>query len=707
MRWKRILSHGLYLHMKNFLLLTILYLIPVSLFSQKISVRVIKFEKSTRSEWQILDDQYYPVFSGNENSGQDSVSFNLEANKPYIFQISVSEISNSDTNLYSLQIKDEPILMIRSEIGPGDHFFPFFTGMKITDAKITGGTNTLISEFPWQIFLLAGDAQCGGSIISNKWVVTAAHCTQNSLGNTLLPSEMSVKVGANNPYNTSEGKTYKVSEIIVHESFDSLTLKNDIALLRISDSINFPNAVPISLINSVDVANGATDPGVLSMVTGWGLTSVTPKVLPTILQKVQLPIISATQASTVWSDIPSTDLMAGYLNGNKDACNGDSGGPLAVLVSGEYKLAGIVSWGSQSCNTYGAYTRVSDFETWIKTKTGYNPPTPAGDSIICQGIESSLYSISNLPAASAYEWELLPVSAGVITGNSGNATVSWNLNYTGRVAVMVRVSISGTISNWSTLNVNVAKNTKILTQSKDTVLCDKQPVVLNASAEGYNLIYKWYKDGILVQSRTSGQLSFASASTYNSGDYLCTIAGSCGTLNSDKVNLTVLPLTAISYISPDVEASFGNNVILEVTSGGYNLTYQWQKNDVMLANSNTSQLVLQNVNASDIGLYQTTVTGACGIEKSDSIYVYVKTPNSASEPEVFLWPTITSNEFKVALSNDNYYTVKIYGTMGQLIKMQTNCQYQTIIDVNNLPRGVYIINVGSNNYMKSFKLIKV
>ena len=64
------------------------------------------------------------------------------------------------------------------------------------------------------------------------------------------------------------------------------------------------------------------------------------------------------------------DLMAGYQNGNKDACNGDSGGPLVVPVFGEYKVAGIVSWGSTQCSTYGAYTRVSDFLQWIRSKTG-------------------------------------------------------------------------------------------------------------------------------------------------------------------------------------------------------------------------------------------------------------------------------------------------------------------------------------------------
>jgi len=144
----------------------------------------------------------------------------------------------------------------------------------------------------------------------------------------------------------------------------------------------------------------------MSWITGWGLTKVSPQVLPVTLQKVQLPIISNAQASTVWRSISSTDIMAGYLNGNKDACNGDNGGPMVVPVFGEYKLAGIISWGSSNCNTYGAYTRVSDFDTWISTSTGipkaYKPPSPVGDTLICQGAGPDQYSIAKLPSATDY-----------------------------------------------------------------------------------------------------------------------------------------------------------------------------------------------------------------------------------------------------------------------------------------------------------------
>ncbi|MCX6253654.1 MAG: trypsin-like serine protease [Bacteroidia bacterium] len=696
--------------MKNILFISLLYLIPFSVMSQKVNVQVIKAEKTAITEWQILDEQYQTVFYGSEYFIDDSVTFTLEANKRYILKISVSEIYNPDTSFYSLHLNSEPIMLISSEIGTGDHFFPFFTGIKAKDVKITGGTDAVISDFPWQVYYISGNSQCGGSIISGEWIVTAAHCTKNSNGDPVSPSAMSVKVGANNPHNALEGKTYNISEVIVHEGYNNQTLDNDIALLKITDSINFVNAVPIKLISADDVAEGATNPGVMSWVTGWGLTSVSPDVFPSVLQKVQLPIVSNAQAATVWGNIPATDIMAGYLNGNKDACNGDSGGPLVVPVLGEYKLAGIVSWGSTNCNTYGAYTRVSGFETWIRTNTGiakeYKPPSPVGDTLICQGGGSDQYSIANLPAATAYEWKLFPGEAGVISGNSGNASVSWNISYTGLVTVMLRVTVNNAVSDWSILKVRIVQNTKLLSQSKDTALCARQPITLDVVADGYNLIYKWYQNGLLIQSGASGQMHISSASTDNSGDYKCVISGFCGIVFSKIVKLAVYPLTRILNVSPDIEVPFGNDVTLAVNSEGHDLMYKWQKDNVLLVNSNSSQLELQHVNATDIGLYQTIVTGTCGTEKSETIYVYVKKQNYSAEPEVFVWPTITDNEFNVALSKDDYYNFRLFNSMGQLIREQTNCRYQTIVNVNTLPKGVYILNVFNNNFRKSIKVIK-
>ena len=696
--------------MKKILFIPLLWLVQFSIMAQKVSIELIKTENASASEWQVLDEHYRPVFSSYEYFREDPVFFTLEANMRFFLQISVYEIYNADTSLYSLLLNGEPIMLISSKIEPGDHFYPFFTGIKTPEVKITGGTSADISDFPWQVYFESGIYTCGGSIISENWVVTAAHCTKNSNGSAISASDMAVEVGANNPRNGLEGKKYYISEVIVHEDYNNNTLENDIALLKLKEPLNFENAKPIKLILAEDVAEGATDPGVMSWVTGWGLTSVRPSVYPTSLQKVQLPIVTNTQAATVWKSIPETDIMAGFLNGNKDACSGDSGGPLVVPVSDEYKLAGIVSWGSSNCNTYGGYTRVSCFETWIRTKTGmpkeYIPPAPVGDTIICQGTESGQYSIELLPDASVYEWKLLPEEAGVILWDSANATVLWDKDYTGSVTVKLRVTINNIASEWSKLNAKIVKNTKLLSQSSDTTLCAGQPISLNANAEGYKLIYNWYQNNSLVQSGASGQMNIPITSTDNSGNYICETAGTCGIVFSNNVKLIVLPLTRIAYISPDIEVPFGNDVTLEVNGEGHDLMYQWQKDTELLDNTNTPLIVLHNVNATDIGLYQTTLTGTCGTVLSEKIYVYVRKENSSEESEVFLWPTITSNEFSVALSNDEYYDICLFNTLGKLMKEQINCRYQSTINVITIPRGVYIIKIYNKKFSKLFKVIK-
>jgi hypothetical protein len=194
--------------MKFFLSITLFYLLSLSAISQKVTVKVIRVDNKNLSEWKILDDEYRSVYSGKDFFQDDTVELSLDAGKQYFLQISFSEVYTPGSIIYSFQLDDEPIMLINSEIGPGEHLFPFFTGTRSRDVKITGGTGTVISDFPWQVYVIAGNYRCGGSIINENWILTAAHCTKNSDGTAILASEMAIKVGVNNPYNTLDGKRY-------------------------------------------------------------------------------------------------------------------------------------------------------------------------------------------------------------------------------------------------------------------------------------------------------------------------------------------------------------------------------------------------------------------------------------------------------------------------------------------------------------------
>lgn len=695
--------------MRRILIVFLLFSCTLSIRAQKVWVGIAKSKIAAESSWQIMDVNFIPVLASSDFISDDSIPFSLEANKRYILELSVTQINNPDTILARLYINSEPILLLRSDIGPGDHFYYFFTGIRQEVRKIAGGTDTDIADFPWQVYLEAGNFTCGGSIISGDWIITAAHCTEDDFGNIIPASQMSVVVGANNPA-AGEGKKYLVSQVIRNENYDSNTLTNDIALLKLSETINYVNATPIKLISANDAATGYTDPGVMCLVTGYGLTRVRPPAYPTTLQKVQLPIVTNAQASVVWPDIPSTDVMAGYLNGGKDACAGDSGGPLVVPVGTNYKLAGIVSWGSSNCNTYGAYTRVSLFESWITSKTGieisFTPPVPTGDSIICPGVIFSTYSIGNIQGATLYDWQLQPSGAGSITGTTGDATVTWNQNYKGAAAVMIRVTRNNNISDWSVLYVHLARSTRVISQSKDTILCAKQPVVISVNSEGYNLEYSWFRNDTLVKKSLSNLVNFNSTITANTGVYICDVTGSCGSDTSVQVALLVHPLTLINSISSDSEIAFGGATTLSVDASGHNLGYQWMKDGSNLTGSNGHDFRLENVTAGNTGLYSVTVKGTCGTLQSSNVYVYVRKQDFNGDPEIFVWPTHSSNSVNVALSQTGKYNIRVFSVSGRLVMEKTGCQYVSNVDLSSLGRGVYILMIYNNSLRRSVKVIR-
>lgn len=697
------------LRIKSHILSFLLLLIPLTVIPQKVNIIIVKTKNAGVSDWQILDGQYRPVISESDFYDRDSIIFSLEAGERYLLGLSVSDITNPDTTLCSLSLNGEPILLVGSDIEPGDHFYPFFTGVKEEVNKIIGGTDANISDFPWQVYYEAGNYFCGGSIIAEDWVITAAHCTKNEDGTAIPVSEMFVKAGATNPYRINEGEKYLISEVIIHENFNNVTFDNDIALLKLKVPVDVPNAKPVKLVTEADFVEGATDPGVISWVTGWGLTDISPEVLPYNLQKVQLPIVSREQASTVWRSIPDNVIMAGYRDATRDACNGDSGGPLVVPVSGEYRLAGITSWGSEDCDTYSAYTRISAFESWIRSKTGisdYAPPDPAGDNLICYGTNFSSYSISSLPGVSEYQWELFPEEAGIISGTGPSAIVAWASGYLGAATVKLRVVIDGKFSEWSRSFAEVVMNTKIITEPSDMVLCAGQTIDLTINAEGHNLKYYWYKDNVLLNTLTTGDYSITGAATGNSGIYRCTISGSCGTLYTNDINIIVHPLTVIKSLPEDLTVNAGDDVALEIIAEGHELSCLWTKNNEIMVGYEDFILELTDTDASDIGLYQATVTGTCGTERSSEAYLYVKQADTPGYPDILVWPTVTDGLINVALSAGDVYNVLIFSTTGKMIKSISDCRYQTVINMGNYPPGLYIVKVYNRNLRLTQKFIK-
>ncbi|XP_054691944.1 venom prothrombin activator notecarin-D2-like isoform X2 [Grus americana] len=244
---------------------------------------------------------------------------------------------------------------------------PQFSQMNISsthnDSRITGGTLCHRGHCPWQVLIRNSKdvGFCGGSLISSRWVVTAAHCLD-------LVRPHHVTVGDFDKYQRElKEQKIDVERSWTHPHYDSNNYNSDIALLYLSSDVIFNEYVIPICLPSPTLATLLSEEGRVGMVSGWGATHDRGSTLR-FLMKVRLPIVNmeTCQRST---DRLITDnmLCAGYTTEAADACKGDSGGPFTVPYHNTWFLLGIVSWG-EGCaekGKYSVYTRVSNYIPWI------------------------------------------------------------------------------------------------------------------------------------------------------------------------------------------------------------------------------------------------------------------------------------------------------------------------------------------------------
>ncbi|KAM3860677.1 transmembrane protease serine 7 [Diretmus argenteus] len=239
-------------------------------------------------------------------------------------------------------------------------------GSSTSAQRIVGGFNSVEGEWPWQVSLhFSGNLYCGASVLSSNWLISAAHCfSKDRLSD---PRRWSAHFGM-----LMQGSAKHVAEIqriVVHEYYNARTFDYDIALLQLKkpwpDSLA-PLVQPVCL----PAPSQALTHSHHCWVTGWGYRSEEDKVLPTVLQKAEVSILSQSECKKRYGPISPRMLCAGVPSGEQDACRGDSGGPLScrALGGGRWFLIGIVSWGA-GCgrpNLPGVYTRVNRFTSWIQ-----------------------------------------------------------------------------------------------------------------------------------------------------------------------------------------------------------------------------------------------------------------------------------------------------------------------------------------------------
>nr|XP_043887514.1 coagulation factor IX-like [Solea senegalensis] len=231
------------------------------------------------------------------------------------------------------------------------------------DLRIVGGDLETPGGSPWQVLFHRSDGYgfCGGTLVTDRWVISAAHCFEESTDY--------VTIGDYDKRRPDEDEqVIKIQKVFVHPHFHSFTFDSDIALVLLAQPVRRgPTAVPACLPDN-HLSKYLLREGTWGVASGWGLTRYLGR-SSRFLRKVTLPVVSY-KACTASTDQVITDNMfcAGYLDKSMDACSGDSGGPFVVNYRGTWFLTGIISWGERCAaqGKYGVYTRLGNYLSWIR-----------------------------------------------------------------------------------------------------------------------------------------------------------------------------------------------------------------------------------------------------------------------------------------------------------------------------------------------------
>lgn len=237
------------------------------------------------------------------------------------------------------------------------------------ETRIIGGKRAAVGQYPWVVALFRTEdcsnfeQICGGSIISERWVLTAAHCVcpRN-------PEAYRILAGTNDIVrrDVPSAKMYRISQIYIHPEYSDAYYKNDIALVHTLTRIDISSGE--IYINRICLPSADEVIGKNVVTAGWGKRNET--YLPQKLRKLRLQIMDTPCCSNIYNtegySYVDESVLCAYRDG-VDTCAFDSGGPLMKKNKlGVYTLVGVVSIGAPNCTIFPAlYTKVPYFVSWI------------------------------------------------------------------------------------------------------------------------------------------------------------------------------------------------------------------------------------------------------------------------------------------------------------------------------------------------------
>ncbi|CAL4075330.1 unnamed protein product [Meganyctiphanes norvegica] len=241
------------------------------------------------------------------------------------------------------------------------------------DIRIVGGENTKLNEWPWQVALAYNKIfLCGGSLISDRHILTAAHCIFGSLSKDIHNLRVSLGDHDLRTKNETKSITSGVKRVLFNLHYSPSTMAHDIALFELSNPVNFSYS-----ISAVKVPQDLSQmfEGEEAIVTGWGRYNISHKKSHDILKQYRAPLMNTDKCVERWRmifpEINATKPNHVCLDiTHGTPCHGDSGGPLVICGDeNTCTQVGVVSFGHNQCtNNIGlpaVFTRVSHYKPWI------------------------------------------------------------------------------------------------------------------------------------------------------------------------------------------------------------------------------------------------------------------------------------------------------------------------------------------------------
>jgi secreted trypsin-like serine protease len=236
--------------------------------------------------------------------------------------------------------------------------------VNVRAGRIVGGTVAAPNSVPFQAGLLMtttrGTGLCGGSAISNRVILTAAHCPIGTLSTQVILGAH--QITANEA--TQQRRTVQPSGYRIHASYNPNNFNNDVATLILPTTVTATPQVQWAALPAL--GNTETFAGLTGTATGWGRVSDTSTATSPTLRTVDVPVITNAVCSQSLGGIIASTICTGGAGG-RGTCNGDSGGPLTILRSGARLQVGLTSFGPARCQagSPSAYARITSFRQWI------------------------------------------------------------------------------------------------------------------------------------------------------------------------------------------------------------------------------------------------------------------------------------------------------------------------------------------------------